>query len=83
MSQQENCGQLKLTDYDKDYIRVDCPIQNRVYVDSGIKNAGVLDEGCVSLDKRAARAIINILTRWLGDDLDAYTVEPTVIEHEE
>jgi len=83
MSEQENCGQLKLTDYDKDFIRVDCRMQNRFYVDSGIKDAGVLDEGCVSLDKRAARAIIDILTRWLGDDLDAYAVEPTVIEREE
>ena len=73
--------QVTIKDYDGDTVRIDCQMQQRFYIDTKISPEGELGEGCVSLDRPAAKAIIAVLTDWLGEE-DTFGITPCRITYE-
>ena len=69
--------QVTIKDYDGDDLRVDCTSNTRFYIDTRIGDSE-LGAGCVSLDRPAARAIILVLTEWLGAD-ETHGLTPNII----
>ena len=73
--------QITIKDYDGDTVRFDCQMAARFYIDTRCTQTGELGEACVSLDKPSARAIIGVLTEWLGDE-NSNGITPNVITSE-
>lgn len=73
--------QLVITDYDDDKVVIDCRMPTRFYIESMNAPDEAQVETCISLDRRAAQAIIKLLQEWLGND-DEYAIKPTVITYE-